>query len=62
MADGHRRSIQGLQVMSDEGLIASAEAGTSLSQAYPEMEMQRRLKAAIENLIKDSARARRSAF
>lgn len=48
--------------MSDEGLIASAEAGTSLSQAYPEMEMQRRLKAAIENLIKDSARARRSAF
>jgi hypothetical protein len=57
-----RRGLDGLAGLSDEELIAAAEARTSLSHPYHEMEMQRRLKAAIENLITESARARRSAF
>jgi hypothetical protein len=57
-----QQRLEGLAGLSDEELIAAAEARTSLSHPYREMEMQRRLKAAIEDLTAESARARRSAF
>ncbi len=61
--EAHRRGkLQGLAALSDEDLIAAAEARTSFSHPYHEMEMQRRLKAAIGDLIAESVRARRSAF
>ena len=61
--EARRRSrLQGLAALSDEDLIAAAPARTSLSHPYHEMEMQRRLKASIGELIAESVRARRSAF
>lgn len=55
-----RTVAQDLAALSDEELITTA--GTTLSQPYNEMEMQRRLKVAIEGLTDESVRARRSAF
>jgi hypothetical protein len=46
----HRRRLEGLAALSDDELIAAAEARTSLSHPYHEMEMQRRLKSAVEDL------------
>jgi hypothetical protein len=51
-----------LQSMSDEELIAAAEARTSLSHPYHEMEMQRRLKDSIDALALETRRARWWAF
>ena len=59
--EGRRRQITGLQALSDEDLIAAAEARTSLSHPDAEMEMQRRLKVAIQELTREAGRARRSA-
>jgi hypothetical protein len=48
--------------MTDEELISAAEARTSLSHPYHEMEMQRRLKDSIDALTLETCRARWWAF
>jgi hypothetical protein len=48
--------------MTDEELISAAEARTSLSHPYHEMEMQRRLKDSIDALALETRRARWWAF
>lgn len=61
-AAAQRRTVaQKLAALSDEELITTAEARTSLSQPLHEMEMQRRLKVAMQEQTAESARARRAA-
>lgn len=55
-------AARGLRDLSDDELIAQAEARTSLSHPYHEMEMQRRLKDAIVGLTMESTKARWWAF
>jgi hypothetical protein len=50
--------LQELGALSDEELIAQAPARTSLSKPRHEMEMQRRLKVATENLTAETQKAR----
>jgi hypothetical protein len=51
-------AAQGLQSVTDEELIATAPARTSLSHPDHEMEMQRRLKDSIDALTLETRRAR----
>jgi hypothetical protein len=55
-------AARGLRDLSDDELIAQAEARTSLSHPYHEMEMQRRLKDSIQALTNETAKARWWAF
>ena len=55
-------AARGLRDLPDDELIAQAQARTSLSHPYHEMEMQRRLKDSIEALTTETARARWWAF
>jgi hypothetical protein len=58
----HRRTIaQELAALSDEDLITKSAARSSLSHPYHEMEMQRRLKVAIQEQTAESVQARRAA-
>ena len=50
--------VNRLRSLSDDELIAAAEARTSFSHPYHEMEMQRRLKDAILNQVAESRRGR----
>lgn len=62
---GHERRvsrIRGLQELTDDELIATSPARSSLSYAHNEMEMQRRLKDSIDALTKETAKARWWAF
>jgi hypothetical protein len=61
LAAQRRTVAQELAALSDEELITTAEARTSLSHPYHEMEMQRRLKVAIQEQTAESVRARRAA-
>jgi hypothetical protein len=54
--------VRSLQELPDDELIARAPARTSLSLPRHEMEMQRRLKDSIEELTKETSRARWWAF
>jgi hypothetical protein len=47
-----------LQDLTDQDLIASAPAQSSLSRPYAQMEMQRRLKDSIEALTAESKKSR----
>jgi len=58
LAAQRRTVAQNLAALSDEELITTAQARTSLSRPYNEMEMQRRLKDAIQELTKETTRAR----
>jgi hypothetical protein len=51
-------AARGLRDLSDDELIAKAEARTSMSHPYREMEMQRRLKDSIQALTTETAKAR----
>lgn len=51
---------RGLQSLSDDELISQAQARTSLSYPYHEMEMQRRLKDSIQELTAETRLSRRS--
>jgi hypothetical protein len=51
-------AARSLQALADEELIARAPARSSLSHAYHEMEMQRRLKDSIEAQPVESRKAR----
>lgn len=53
---------RGLQSLTDEELIASAPALSSLSDSHHDMEMQRRLKDSIDALTWEARRARWWAF
>ena len=50
--------VNHLRGLTDDELIAAAEARTSLSHPYHEMEMQRRLKDAVLAQIAESRRGR----
>jgi hypothetical protein len=53
--------IHGLAELSDEDLIAKTPARTPVTFPFHEMEMQRRLKVAIQEQTAESVRARRAA-
>jgi hypothetical protein len=55
-------AARGLRDLSDDELIAQAQARTSFSYPYHEMEMQRRLKDAIVGLTVETTKARWWAF
>jgi hypothetical protein len=57
-----QRKVGGLASLSDGELIAAAQARTSLSYPYHEMEMQRRLKDSVDALAAEMRRARWWAF
>jgi hypothetical protein len=52
--------VRGLRDLTDDELIAQAPARTSLSQPHHEMEMQRRLKDAVQDLTAEARLSRRS--
>jgi hypothetical protein len=59
---GRERSVsrvRGLWELTDDELIATSPARSSLSYAHNEMEMQRRLKDSIVALTEETAKARR---
>ena len=56
------KRIRDLAALSDEELMAKAPARTPFAFPWHEMEMQRRLKDSIEELTKETAKARWWAF
>jgi hypothetical protein len=60
-AEQRRTTAQELAALSDEDLITTAPAQSSLSHPYNQMEMQRRLKVAIQEQTAESVRGRKAA-